>query len=169
MTEKNHDLNSEGDQSETPSERLRRLLAASNKEQKVQPISSSGEAGSFSARKELADTQPIKVSRSEHERNNEEQTENQGSSKESSLADELGNLGREIREMLADLRQVVKKAFDDWRNKAKTQRRTRSSQLARRRVKAFSRLRKNPGGCLLYGFLGSAFIVIVIGFLSLSF
>ncbi len=170
MTEKNHDLNSEGDQSETPSERLRRLLAASNKEQKVQPISSSGEAGSFSARKELADTQPIKVSRSEHERNNEEQTENQGSSKESSLADELGNLGREIREMLADLRQVVKKAFDDWRNKAKTQKKDKVKPVSTAKGESFfSRLRKNPGGCLLYGFLGSAFIVIVIGFLSLSF
>jgi len=170
MTEKNHDLNSEGDQSETPSERLRRLLAASNKEQKVQPISSSGEAGSFSARKELADTQPIKVSRSEHERNNEEQTENQGSSKESSLADELGNLGREIREMLADLRQVVKKAFDDWRNKAKTQKKDKIKPVSTAKGESFfSRLRKNPGGCLLYGFLGSAFIVIVIGFLSLSF
>lgn len=170
MTEKNHDLNTEGEHSETPSERLRRLLAASNKEQKVQPFSSASEAGSFSARKELADTQPIKVSRSEHDQNNEEQAENQGSPKESSLAGELGNLGREIREMLADLRQVVKNAINERRNKAKNKKKDKVEPVnTGKSENFFSRLRQNPGSCLLYGFLGSAFIVIVIGFLSLSF
>jgi penicillin-binding protein 1C len=163
MTDKEQNSNSDGNQKETPSERMKRLLAASKKQQKVQPISSPTDHLKQENERELEDTQPI-----QSEQESELEVGVDMKPHEKTLpADELKDLGIEIKQLLRAQRKKLGNGLRKIKNSLKMDRNGRQ-RSSREKENLIERIGRNPGGCLLYGFLGSIFIFIVVGILTLS-
>lgn len=164
MTDKEQNSTSDGNQKETPSERMKRLLAASKKQQKVQPISSPTDHLKQENERELEDTQPI-----QSEQESELEAGVDVKPHEKTLpAGELKDLGIEIKQLLRAQRKKLGNGLWKIKNSLKMDRNGRQRSSGEKE-NLIERIGRNPGGCLLYGFLGSIFIFIVVGILTLSF
>ncbi len=164
MTDKEQNSPSDGNQKETPSERMKRLLAASKKQQKVQPISSPSDHFKRENERELEDTQPI-----QSEQESELEAGVNVKPHEKTLpAGELKDLGIEIKQLLRAQRKKLGNGLRKIKNSLKMDRNGRKRSSGEKE-NLIERIGRNPGGCLLYGFLGSIFIFIVVGILTLSF
>jgi penicillin-binding protein 1C len=164
MTDKEQNSPSDGNQKETPSERMKRLLAASKKQQKVQPISSPSDHLKRENERELEDTQPI-----QSEQESELEAGVDVKPHEKTLpAGELKDLGIEIKQLLRAQRKKLGNGLRKIKNSLKMDRNGRQ-RFSGEKENLIERIGRNPGGCLLYGFLGSIFIFIVVGILTLSF
>ena len=167
----NNQHNAENSHKESASERLKRLLAESGKEQ---PIESLGDLAKPDEKaesekpesKKLEDTSPIKVSREDYP------------DSESMVDQDEGRI--EIEEPSQSLSEIVKEQYQSIKEnlglifkKARKKRKSgnRGSQPPRDGKKSglFSRFGKSPKSCMLYGFLGITITVIVIGLLTASF
>ena len=164
MTDKEQKSNSDGNQKETPSERLKRLLAASNKQQQIQPISSPSDHLKQENETELEDTQPIQL----EQESKLEASVDKGSQEKTLPAGELMDLGNDLKELFRAQRMKLGNGFRKIKNSLKMDRKGKP-QRSGEKENFFERIGRNPGGCLLYGFLGSIFIFIVVGILTLSF
>lgn len=165
MTDKEQNTNPDGNQKESPSERMKRLLAASYKSQKIQPISASSEHFDQENDKGLEDTQPIT-----HAAEPEFKDDTAGIKQleKSMPSSEKKDLGIEIKKYLRTQGKMFGNGFRKITNSLKFQRKSKLKSTGEKE-NVIERITWNPGGCLLYGFLGSVFIFIVVGILTLSF
>ncbi len=148
---------------ESASERLKRLLAETKKEQPIESLKDL-ENSDLSATRKLDDTSPIHIS---GKNKTDLDLEN-----DSRITDE-DEKSPSFSEIIAEQYQSIKENLALIFNKPKKKRTSRSGGAhppdAGKKPPLFTRFGKNPKSCLLYGLLGSAVLLITIGLLSVSF
>lgn len=167
----NNQHNTENSRKETASERLKRLLAESGKEQ---PIESLGDLAKPDEKAEseklesekLEDTSPIKVPREDDSNSVSMVDQDEGRIEPEEPSQSLSEI---VKEQYQSIRENLGLIFKKARKKRKSG--NRSSQPPRDGIKSglFSRFGKSPKSCVLYGFLGITITVIVVGLLTASF
>lgn len=161
MTEKEQNLNQDGNPKETPAERLKRLLSEAHKQQKVQPISSSSELDDHESEHMLEDTQPINL-----EVESEVETPTVEIQKDAAPA--VNQKILEIKDFLRIQRKKLGNGYRKFKNSLKSDKKA-GLRSTGNEGNVFERISQKQGGCLVYGILGSVFVFIIIGILTLSF
>lgn len=163
MTEKEN-MNPDENPKETPSERLKRLLAASNKQQKVQPISTSSDSPKPEVNQELGDTQPITLENEPEldrdlDRELLEETPPERMPKHMEI---------NLKKFLHSQKQVLGNGFKRIKNVLRLEGKNKQNSAGDKR-NLIDRISRKQGGCFVYGILGIVFVFIILGILTLSF
>ena len=166
MQENDNKSQSDENSQETAGDRLRRILLSSKKEQKVKPISEFKKSENKESDDQLDDTQPIRAQPSKTPPTGVEEPLRKN---ESFLQREKHKLGDEIRELFSEFGNLIQGIFQSIGKLPDLLRKRNGSKFGVDGKRIFPRIRENPKGCLLYGILGSIFLIILIGILSLSF
>ena len=165
MPESNNKAGSQDNNSqESASEKLKRLLSSSKKEQKIEPISAISGSIEQKPSESLADTQPVLppvLGGEQGEKDADIHTS-------PSLKEEISGLGEQFKQAGNEIWEWLKSLF--LRKNNKHQRRLGSGgKPPSGGNNLFDRFRQNPRGCFLYGLLGLLFLLIIVAILSLSF
>ena len=151
---------------DSPSERLRRILSTSKKEQGIKPISSESIEKFNQPGENIPSVQKDQASASNSDTGKASEDAREIQLDKEKLRDvgkpqapdSKGSFGTRMVGRFAKMRSQIMRYYSDWK-------RSRGGGKGER----FKRLRENPSGCLIYGMLGTAFISIIIGILGLSF
>jgi penicillin-binding protein 1C len=150
---------------ETPSERLKRLLAEAKNEQRVDSLGDLAKQDKTRLTK-LDDTSPIRISKSDKSNLEPEELMDKRQKEEVETSQKFSEI---IKEQYQSIKENLGSIFKKKGKKRNF--RSRGSQPPDNGKKSgfFSRFGENPKSCVLYGLLGSALLLIIIGLLTASF